>query len=89
MKKNGKGKYQISFWIKNDGSKSIIKTETVRGKAGDRKLIEVNDQLNEWQLFESVINVGQDQELRMELSILQPGTLWIDDVRVEKIGLTQ
>ena len=41
---------------------------------------------NTWRRFEYIYNVPEtDGSLRFELNIIQPGILWIDDVRLEKV----
>jgi hypothetical protein len=58
---------------------------SVDAKEGDMKtLIEVNEQMDEWRLLEYEIDVPKDRWLKMQLNILQPGTFWIDDVRIER-----
>ncbi len=85
-KYNGKARYKLSFWIKNDGSKFIITAGGVESKGGDmRTLIESDEDINTWEKLEYEIDVPKDRWLRMQLNILQPGTFWIDDMRIEKL----
>ena len=80
------GIYKLSFWIKNDGTKFRISAGWVSALEGDMKtLIKNNEQIDEWRLLEFEIDVLNDRWLRMELNILQPGTFWIDDIRIERI----
>ena len=82
----GEGIYKISFWIKNHGTTFNVSGGSVAAKEGDMKtLIEVNERIDEWRLLEYEINVPKDSWLRMELNILQPGTFWIDDIKIEKL----
>jgi len=82
----GKAIYKLSFWIKNNGSKYHISAGGVAPMEGDMKtLIESDQQLEDWKYLEYEINVPEDMHLRMQLNILQPGTFWIDDIRIEKI----
>ena len=85
-KYKGEGPYNLSFWIKNNGTKFNISAGGVSTKEGDMKLlIEGNETLNDWKLLEYEIDVPKDRWLRMQLNILQPGTFWIDDIKIEKI----
>lgn len=82
----GEGSYNLSFWIKNNGTKFNISAGGVSTKEGDMKiLIEGNETLNDWKFLEYEIDVPKDRWLRMQLNILQPGTFWIDDIEIEKI----
>ncbi len=85
-KYKGEGLYKLSFWIKNNGTKFIVSAGGVSALKGDMKtLIEGNDQIDGWKLFEYQIDILKDNWLRMELNILQPGTFWIDDIKIEKM----
>ena len=80
------GSYKLSFWIKNEGSTFKISAGGVSVKKGDMTtLIEEKKQIIEWKRLEYQIDVPKDRWLRMELNILQPGTFWIDDIKIEKI----
>ena len=82
----GEGRYKLSFWIKNNRTKYSISAGGVEEQKGDMKtLLLGNDQIDDWHLFEYEIDIPKDRWLRMELNILQPGTFWIDDIKVEKI----
>ncbi len=82
----GEGTYGIGFWIKNDGTKFRVEAGGVAPFEGDMKvLIESDEQIEDWKYFECKINVPKERHLRMELNILKPGSLWIDDVQIVKI----
>lgn len=82
----GEGTYKLSFWIRNDRSKYRINAGGVAPMEGDmKKLVESDQQIEDWKYQEYEISVPKDQHLRMELNILQPGTFWIDDIKIVKI----
>jgi hypothetical protein len=82
----GEGRYKLSFWVKNEGSTFKISAGGVATKEGDETtLIEEKKQISDWKRLEYQIDVPKDRWLRMELNILQPGTFWIDDIKIEKI----
>ena len=82
----GEGIYKLSFWIKNDGTTFNISSGGVAAKEGSmRTLIEHSEQIDEWRLHEFEIDVPEDRWLRIQLNILEPGTFWIDDIRIERI----
>lgn len=83
---NGEGTYKLSFWIKNDGTKYRVKAGGVSSLVGDMKiLVESDTQLDEWKLYEYTIDVPKERHLRIELNVLVPGTLWIDDIQIIRI----
>ncbi|PIP54539.1 MAG: hypothetical protein COX07_04790 [Bacteroidetes bacterium CG23_combo_of_CG06-09_8_20_14_all_32_9] len=84
----GEATYRISFWIKNSGTKFRITTACVKAMTGDdslKKIIEENTEIVNWKYMEIDINIPKDYWLKMELSILEPGTFWIDDIKIDKI----
>ena len=82
---SGEGRYKLSFWIKNDGTKFKIDAGGVEAMKGNMTtLIEEKEQISDWKLLEYQIDIPKDRWLRMELNILQPGTFWIDDIQIEK-----
>jgi hypothetical protein len=85
-KYRGEGRYKLSLWVKNDGTEFVITAGGVSAMKGNMiTLIKENEQIDDWKLLEYEIDVPKDRWLRMELNILQPGTFWIDDIRIERI----
>ena len=82
----GEGTYKVSFWIKNSGTTFNISGGGVAALEGDMKtLIENSEQIDEWRIHESEIDIPKERWLRMQLNILRPGIFWIDDIRIERI----
>ena len=82
----GEANFILSFWIKNNGTKFQVEAGGVAPYKGDMKvLIESDEQIEDWKYFEYKINVPKDRHLRMELNVLESGTLWIDDVQIVKL----
>jgi len=82
----GEGLYKLSFWIKNDTAKFIVSVGWVGAMDGGMSvLIKDSEQISDWKLLEYLIDIPKDKWLRMQLNILGPGTLWIDDIRIERI----
>lgn len=85
-KYTGEGRYKLSLWVKNAGTEFVITAGGVSAKKGNMiAQIKENEQIDDWKLLEYEIDVPKDRWLRMELNILQPGSFWIDDVRIERI----
>lgn len=83
-KYEGDNNYKMTFWIKNNGAKFSISAGAVSGIEGDMKiLLESSDQIDNWRLLEYEIDIPKNRWLRMQLNILQPGTFWIDDIRIK------
>lgn len=81
------GKYKVSFWAQNEGSKFRFLLEGVQPKKG-KNYVEIfsSETLMDWQKFEyEIIMTENYPKLRLELNIIQPGTFWIDDLTVVKI----
>jgi len=78
--------YYVSFWIKNTG----IDFHLQFGGMNDKKMqnntiIKSKEKIPDWQLYEYTYTVPEEMNsIRFELNILSPGTLWIDDIRIEK-----
>lgn len=80
------GQYKLSFWIKNNGSEFRVVAGGVGPKTGDMKtLLQTSEQIDNWKLYEYGIDIAEEFEsLRIEVNITQPGTFWIDDIKIEK-----
>jgi hypothetical protein len=82
----GEGRYKLSFWVKNAGAEFSITAGGVSAQGANMTtLIKEHEQIDDWKLLEYEIDVPTDRWLRMQLNILQPGTFWIDDIRIERI----
>lgn len=81
----GPARYKLRFWIKNEGALFRISAGGVSEKSADmRVLIEDDREIPDWKPYEFTIEVPQDEWLRLQLNLLQPGTFWIDGVEIEK-----
>ena len=78
--------YRISFWIKNHESEFLIRIGGVSVSKGEYDTIVNSDEtINDWQLFEYYYTIPEKMKaIRFELNILQPGTFWIDDLKIER-----
>ena len=76
----------MSFWIKNNGTHFKVNAGNVSPFEGEMEIIlDSDEQLDEWKYFSYKINVPKERHLRMELNVIKPGTLWIDDVQIIEI----
>lgn len=86
--KTGKS-YKISFWLKNNGTEFNISIGSERpGALGrhDGKVFRSKDTIESWQQVEYIYLVPAGfSNIRFELTILQPGKLWIDDVKIQEM----
>jgi hypothetical protein len=82
----GEGQYKMSLWKKNNGTEFSLSAGGVSSMEGNMEtLIKENEQIIDWKSHEYIIDVPNDHWLRMELNILQPGSFWVDDIRIERI----
>ena len=80
--------YRISFWVKNERSEFVVRIGGVipsKGRYGTD--VELRGTTDTWQQFEHTYAITEKMNaIRFEMNILQPGTIWIDDIRIEKIN---
>jgi uncharacterized protein (TIGR03067 family) len=78
--------YRISFWAKNAGSEFVFKARGVSSFKGDEGVvIRSKETINEWRRFECTYTIPPKMWLRIHLNVVQPGTFWIDDIRIVKV----
>ena len=79
--------YAIRFWVKNEGCDWAVSVGGVTATTGAYEVLagaEVPQ--GSWQRVEQRYTLApQYEQLRFELSITSPGSLWIDDVRIEAV----
>ena len=79
--------FNISFWVKNKGSEFSFNIAGVStfGREGTN-IIKSTNNSSEWILYKTTYKMPEEMtKLRLEFNVLQAGTVWIDDVVVEKI----
>lgn len=80
--------YKTTFWIKNRGCKFLVRLSCNKGyELGHvSKVLETSDSMDTWTKFEFLSPTYKNEiGIRFELNILGPGTLWIDDIRIEEV----
>ncbi|MBN1791505.1 MAG: hypothetical protein JW830_13470 [Bacteroidales bacterium] len=80
--------YRVSFWVKNEGCRFLIR---IGGVSATQVIYDtiVNSQatIESWELFEHDYTVPQGMAaIRIEANILQPGTFWVDDLRIDIVN---
>lgn len=80
--------YRVSFWVKNDGSEFVIRIGGVSAHEGQYDtIVKSKETIDTWQQFEYIYTIPQKMNaIRFEMNILQPGTFWIDDIKIERIN---
>ncbi len=82
--------YKISFWVKNEGCEFVTQVGGVSPFEGEYEtIIKSKENLYEWKYFEYEYRMPPKEKfnrIRFEMNILHPGTLWIDDIRIEDIN---
>ena len=79
--------YRVSFWAKNDRSEFAVTISGVSDFGGeDETMVRSKETIDTWRQFEMTYTIPEKMKaIRFEMNILQPGTFWIDDIRIEKI----
>jgi len=82
--------YRISFWLKNRGTKIRLGITSEAGESREPRtpIIEIIDAEKSgddaWRQFVYTYNVPTNYgNIRFEINFVAPGTVWIDDVRIE------
>ena len=79
--------YRVSFWIKNEGCEYFIRIGGVSAFDGQYEtIVKSRESTNTWKHFEHDYKMPTEKEfdrVRFGMSILQPGSFWIDDIRIE------
>lgn len=81
--------YLVSWWIKNEDCEYRVILKSIEDYAKRNgstfQSPQSKDTVGSWQKFESrgILSKNQNR-LRFELSIVGPGTLWIDDIRIDQ-----
>jgi len=78
--------YELRFWVKNNGSQFSVQAGGVAATTGNTKQILLTTESNtEWKEFVYIIPIEKEYpRLRFELNVLKPGTLWLDNVSINK-----
>ncbi|MEM7164985.1 MAG: hypothetical protein AAF581_05935 [Planctomycetota bacterium] len=84
-------RYKVSFHLRNEGASASLLITSEKPKVMPKplrvQLTPAETGTGEWRLFEYTYTVPASYDnLRFELTMTQPGTVWIDDVRVEEIS---
>ncbi len=82
--------YRISFWLRIRDARVLLvlrsesASEATRGRA--QPLDEAAAGADRWRRFEYIYSVPEGfQNIRFELDVTRPGTVWVDDVRIEDV----
>jgi hypothetical protein len=77
----------VSFWLKTEGSRVRVALRSEQPRSASQPVDALDGAALEagaWQRVEHQYTVPEPYDnLRFELSVLTPGTVWIDDVRIE------
>ena len=81
--------YKVSFWLKNQGCKFRVRLISIiekRNRSDEKTVLETDETFDAWRRYEYMYTICKDgTSFRFELNILSPGTLWIDDIKVEEV----
>lgn len=79
--------YNVSFWVRNEGSEFSLKVGGVSAFEGEYEtIVKSKETFESWQFYETNYTIPEKMEsLRIEVNILQAGTFWIDDIKIDRI----
>jgi len=79
--------YRIAFWVKNDGCQFAVRIGGVSPSKGQYDtIVDSKETIISWRKYEHLYTIPQQMNaIRIEINILQPGSFWIDDIRIEKL----
>jgi hypothetical protein len=88
FKGNSGETFRVSFWAKNEGSEFVARVGGVGATTGVYDtVVKSRETIADWRHFEHTYTIPpQMNALRLEMNVLQPGTLWIDDIRIESVN---
>jgi hypothetical protein len=80
--------YKVSFWAKNKGSQFIAQVAGVTEFDGQyQTMVQSKETIDTWRLFEQTYTIPPKMKrLRIEVNVVEPGTFWIDDIKIEKVS---
>jgi hypothetical protein len=79
-------KYRVSYWVKNTGTTFRITVAGVSAFERGKETEERSSKTFEWrqEAIEYTIPKGMSQ-MRIEVSVIKPGTFWIDGLELQKM----
>lgn len=79
--------YEISFWTLNAGTEYRVSAGGVSPMTGNMNVLLQTDVSNQdWEQHKLVTEaMGENEQLRIEVNILKPGTFWIDDIKIVEL----
>lgn len=80
--------YRVRFRVRSEGCAWSVRTGAVSAKRGALETVEGTELADgAWHEVSRELTIPPGLErLRFELSVLSPGRLWVDDVRVERVA---
>lgn len=81
------GKYQISFWVKNQGTRFRVFAEGVKEttSSGKPAVLEQGDYIPDWKKISLNVEIPADMWLRFEVQLKGTGDFYIDGLDIRKI----
>lgn len=83
--------YKVSAWVRNTGAHFSVRQDLIlstgRFVTERFKILFQSNTSHDWRRFEGIVKIEEGEE-RLGLTMFlgrKPGTVWIDDVRIEKV----
>lgn len=86
------GTYRVGFSLKIRDARALVVIRSESASEATPGRVQVYDEehtgRDTWRRFEYVYSVPEGFEnIRFELNVIRRGTVWLDDVRIEEIGM--
>jgi len=82
--------YRVSFWVKNEGSEFRVVIGGVSTFDGKYEtIVQSKQKIDTWKHFEYNYKMPLEKKfdrIRFKMNILNPGSFWIDDIKIEGIN---
>lgn len=79
--------YKVTFWARNMGAEILIRINGVSSLKKDVGLsLRTSEIKEDWFEYKFTYKLPETMEkLRIEINIVKPGTIWIDDIKIEEV----
>lgn len=83
--------YRVAFRLRISGARAIVIARSENASAATSGRVgafeETDAPADSWREVQWVYSVPEGYDnIRFELNVVRPGTLWLDDVRIEEVG---
>lgn len=83
--------YRVALWLKIRGARALVLIRSESASEATQGRVQPHDEAatgpDTWRRFEYIYGVPEGfDNIRFELDVTRPGTVWVDDVRIEEVA---